>query len=260
MGRKLNISFFLIIFCFFSIVITFGQNDDNDKWSGFTVKIPLPKSENEDYSFLVEINDKSETKVSVVISDDFNFMAMEGKQDSLANFFSNLSPRTVNSKNKSKVQKPLSARKVYIKTDPSLMFFEIESIIKTIKKSGMNKIVLLVPRDSYNEQVQFVFPADFSKEPPFPNPLILITKIDLASMIFLNTESHGTVKDLTSLEKRLKEIFKERSDNATFRRGSYEVETTVLVGALRTTKVADIMKLINSIYNAGSDSVGILIK
>jgi len=90
-----------------------------------------------------------------------------------------------------------------------------------------------------------------------PNPLTLVVTVDNEDLLYLNSEPNGSMSDPGKLENRLKQIFKDRADNGVFRWGTNLIETAVFLRLSENTAVADLMKLVKVLRNAGSDWIGL---
>ena len=93
--------------------------------------------------------------------------------------------------------------------------------------------------------------------PPRPNPLTLIVSIDDESNILLNGEQHGSLSNPASLERILKQIFKDRENNGVWRQGTNTTEMTVVIKLQRNLIFTDLVKVASAVKRAGSDNIGL---
>jgi biopolymer transport protein ExbD len=73
----------------------------------------------------------------------------------------------------------------------------------------------------------------------------------------LNSEDVGNVTDTTQLQDRLRQIFKDRQEQGTFREGTNEVEKTLFIKAPRSLKYGDVVKVIDGLKVAGAQPIGL---
>ncbi len=93
---------------------------------------------------------------------------------------------------------------------------------------------------------------------PKPNPLTLVVSIDKSNLgLKLNSEDVGNVTDTTQLQDRLRQIFKDRQEQGTFREGTNEVEKTLFIKAPRSLKYGDVVKVIDGLKVAGAQPIGL---
>lgn len=90
-----------------------------------------------------------------------------------------------------------------------------------------------------------------------PNPLTLLLEADNEGLLYLNREPHGSLTDTGAIENLLKRIFKDRADNGVFREGTNLVETAIYIRLPENSSVADLMKIVKVLRNAGSDWIGL---
>ena len=105
--------------------------------------------------------------------------------------------------------------------------------------------------------------------PVNPNPLTLVVMIDKNLRLQLNkTGDVGGINDMGKLSAELTRIFKERTDNHTYKYEAVNqpaltehsrVERTVFIKAPRSIGYGEVTKVIDIIKGAGADPVGLQI-
>ena len=106
-------------------------------------------------------------------------------------------------------------------------------------------------------------PAEPKNEPQVnvkPNPLTLVVAINKdTKAVTLNNETFGDVTDTESLGNKLREIFKQRTDNGVFREGTNEVEKTLFIKSPKSVRYGDVVKIIDAVKAAGASPIGLQI-
>lgn len=97
------------------------------------------------------------------------------------------------------------------------------------------------------------------KKPPRPNPMTLVLTVDNEDRLYLNNEPHGSLSNTSELSNYLKSIFKDRENNGVFREATNVIETTVFLNPRDDLPIADLMKLVNVLREAGSDTVELVV-
>jgi biopolymer transport protein ExbD len=100
---------------------------------------------------------------------------------------------------------------------------------------------------------------DENQTPPRPNPLTLVVTVDKNLKLNLNNEGMGDVTDTSILSGKLREVFKERETNGTFREGTNEVEKTIFIKAPTSLRYVDVVKVIDAAKVAGAQPIGLQI-
>ena len=75
----------------------------------------------------------------------------------------------------------------------------------------------------------------------------------------LNTTPAGTVDDPSPLTTLLEGIFKERTNNGTFRENSNEIEKTLFIKSPKSVRYGDVVKVIDAAKSAGAQPIGLQI-
>lgn len=105
-------------------------------------------------------------------------------------------------------------------------------------------------------------PAE-SKEKGDPNPLSLVVSVDDKSQLKINnSETLGTIGDLSRLNAELVETFRQRTANGVIRQnagGAAEIEKTVFIRAPRSINYGEIAKVVDAVKGAGASPIGLQI-
>lgn len=130
-------------------------------------------------------------------------------------------------------------------------------------------IIFMVITPLKPSRFKALVPQPPSDIPVNPDPLTLVVMIDRNLRLRLNkTGDIGGINDMGKLSAELARIFKERTDNHTYR---YEaanqpaspeharVERTVFIKAPRSIEYGEVAKVIDIIKGAGADPVGLQI-
>lgn len=154
-------------------------------------------------------------------------------------------------------------RDAFLLASAQLTNGSFEQIRDTLQRAGVSELSLVVSRKGGQDEPIGVLrlhlqsiASGYQGAPALkPNPLSLRVKISAARGISLNTEWMGTVDDTSTLKSRLSAIFTDRQNNAVFREGTNQVETTVILTAEAALTFSDLVKVIDAIVGAGSDQV-----
>ncbi len=131
--------------------------------------------------------------------------------------------------------------------DVLLVLIIIFMVITPLKPSRFEAKVPAEPKDELTANVK-------------PNPLTLVVAINKdTKAITLNNEPFGDVSDPVALSNRLREIFKERENNAVFREGTNEVEKTIFLKSPRSVRYGDVIKVIDAAKSVGASPIGLQI-
>jgi biopolymer transport protein ExbD len=142
---------------------------------------------------------------------------------------------------------------VIIKPDRSLKYGALVNAVRAARDPSNLRVLVATDDDSFFLGVE---KNPDPKKRPYPNPLTLVVTLEDGEL-YLNNEPCGSLSDPTSLENKLKQIFKDRADNGVFRQGTNLVETAVFVKLPDSSSVAELMKLVKVVRNAGSDTIGL---
>ena len=131
--------------------------------------------------------------------------------------------------------------------DVLLVLLIIFMVISPLKPSRFEAKVPAEPKEQQNIEVK-------------PNPLTLVVNIARDTRaVSLNNESAGTVDDAEALTPKLREIFKTRENNGTFKEGTNEVEKTIFIKSPKSVHYGDVVKVIDAAKMAGAQPIGLQI-
>ena len=142
---------------------------------------------------------------------------------------------------------------VVVEANPELIMLDVFNPI-TLFRSDRTDIrvdvpngpTLLIPRT----------PKASAQLPLMPDPTTLEVNIDEKGLVTLNHEPIGHLPELGVLKSKLKEIFRDRDQNAVFRKGTYEIERTVTIKIpLLSHKFRDLIAVAIAVQEAGSDVI-----
>ncbi len=131
--------------------------------------------------------------------------------------------------------------------DVLLVLIIIFMVITPLKPSRFEAKVPAEPKDQPQVDVK-------------PNPLTLVIAINKdTKAITLNNEPFGDVTDTEPLGNKLREIFKQRTDNGVLREGTNEVEKTLFIKSPKSVRYGDVVKVIDAAKFAGGSPIGLQI-
>lgn len=205
-----------------------------------------------DFAFVINIDKDSNVTLTIQKTEDSQILANSSDTKSLADFFTRFS-KMQNSPSRTKPNDLLDPIFI-VEADSSLKYSEVINIIQSFRISPTQKIKLEISKDFY----VFVLPKPSQNNSELvPNPLALHISLDKDLKLDVNREEQGSLNDTSQLINFLKQIFRDREINGVFRVTSNEVETTVLVKAAPTVKFADVIKLMESLREAGAKPIGL---
>ena len=165
-------------------------------------------------------------------------------------------------------------RVIYIAADQKLDYGIITDLVGVIRKERIPAIDLLVGRRSADDSeapnalavTAAVLPDDtrLASPPRKPNPLVLVVSIGGDMQLKLNLDSIGSVTDTTQLGARLAQIFAERTKQHAYKPGMEtatnvneedRIEKTVIIKAPRSSKYADVIRVIDALRGSGANPV-----
>jgi len=130
--------------------------------------------------------------------------------------------------------------------DVLLVLLIIFMVISPLKPSRFEAKVPAEPKDQKNIDVK-------------PNPLTLVVNVARDGAVTLNNESVGRVDDADPLTNKLREIFKIRENQGTFKEGTNEVEKTIFIKSPKSVHYGDVVKVIDAAKSAGAQPIGLQI-
>lgn len=149
---------------------------------------------------------------------------------------------------------------VTVKADPSLKFDLVVKILKGARQA-LDRCFNVEASTHADDPYVYIFPEpkEANDLPVYPNPLLLVVRLDQNADITLNNERQGSLNDTSALEIVLERVFKERENDGVFRRGTNVVEKTVRLKAVPTARFGDIVKIVDALKQAGASPVGLQI-
>ncbi|MBC7898953.1 MAG: hypothetical protein H7070_02770 [Saprospiraceae bacterium] len=144
---------------------------------------------------------------------------------------------------------------VFIRPNPELDFKTVVDVVKSVRESGPSELTVVTP-DGHNLNIP-AEPKLTSEINVKPNPLTLVVSLDKSKNITLNNEESGSLSDPSPLIRRLKDIFRERTENAVFREGTYEIYKTVYIKSALSNTFADLIKIAKAVDESGADPLGL---
>jgi biopolymer transport protein ExbD len=143
--------------------------------------------------------------------------------------------------------------RVVLRIEPSVDLKTVFELLK-IARNGASELSVEFAEFSYLRIPPE--PDDRSRtEDLMPNPLFLIAALDTKGAVTLNNEASGTDKDLSTIESKLRDIFKERERQGIFRENTNDVEKTVFVRVPESARFADLISFAKAISRSGADSL-----
>jgi hypothetical protein len=146
---------------------------------------------------------------------------------------------------------------VVVKADmPSMDIRALVEMLKAERAKGPDELNVLVGGLTLNIGPE---PRVPDERPVYPNPLLLVVKVDAKGNIELNNEKQGSLSNVSTITNRLRQLFQERERSGTFRENSNEVEKTVSVRLDPGLKVSDLDKITTALDAAYADPMILLI-
>jgi biopolymer transport protein ExbD len=143
---------------------------------------------------------------------------------------------------------------VIIRSDRSLKYETLVKAARTARDPSNLRVMAATDDDTFYLGI----PEKPDQKIVFrPNVLRLLLTLDNEDLLYVNGEPHGWLSDPSEFERFLKQIFKARADNGVYRVGTNVVDTTVFFCLRDNSTVADLMKLVKVVRNAGSDTIGL---
>ena len=147
--------------------------------------------------------------------------------------------------------------RVVLRIDPLLDMLTVFDYVR-IARSGASELSVEVS-DYYSLNIA-PEPDDRIEIDVKPNPLFLIAGFDDKGSITLNNEAYGGLKDLSVIQQKLKNLFREREINGVFRENTNEIEKTVFLRVPESARFADVTSFAKAVADAGSDRLWLAIE
>ncbi len=149
---------------------------------------------------------------------------------------------------------------VSVKADPSLSFDLVVKILRGVRQA-LDKCINVEASTRTDDPYVYISPEpkEVNNMPVFPHPLRLVVQLKENGDISLNNERQGSMNNTSTLKTSLEKIFRDREDNAVFRKGTYVVEKTVSLKPVLSSKFGDIVKIVDALKEAGASPIGLQI-
>lgn len=129
-------------------------------------------------------------------------------------------------------------------------------------------IIFMVAAPSKPHRFETKLPAPpQSTQDVHPNPWTLVVSIQPDRTLMLNSLTEmGTVDDMTPLNSKLREVFRERVDNRAYRldmisrfdlSSQERIEKTVFIKAPRNIPYGEVTRVIDGLKGAGASPIGL---
>jgi len=150
--------------------------------------------------------------------------------------------------------------RVVIEVTPNVSMLAFWNPI-TLFRRGRTEIIVPVPTGIPNEADILLAVHWKVPEPNVdvkPSPFLLIVNVADDGKLSLNNEPAGTVSNTDRLVTQLKDIFKEREDNAVFREGTNDIEKSVtIVMPMSSRKFSDLVTVAQAVWLPGGDRISL---
>jgi hypothetical protein len=93
-----------------------------------------------------------------------------------------------------------------------------------------------------------------------PNPLFLLASFDEKGTVEFNREPTGSIKDLSVIGSKMRDIFRSREKNGVFREDSYEIEKSVFVRVPETARFGEATAFAKALADAGAEPLWLAIE
>jgi hypothetical protein len=157
----------------------------------------------------------------------------------------------------SKLFEPTIHPHVMVRAAPELDMKTVFDLLK-VARNGSSELSVEITDNSFLGVPPE--PRDPGEIEVKPNPLFLLAAFDDKGQVTLNNEAYGSLKDLSVIGSRLKQIFKEREDNGVFRENTNEIEKSVFVRATESARFADLSSFAKAISMSGGDRLWLAIE
>jgi biopolymer transport protein ExbD len=147
--------------------------------------------------------------------------------------------------------------RVMVRVAPEL---DIKTVIDLLKVARNGSAKLSVEITEHSFLLVPPEPPDRVELEVKPNPLFLLAAFDDKGLITLNNEASGSLKDLSIIGSKLKQVFKEREENGVFRENTNEIEKSVFLRAPESASFSHLASLANAISSIGGDRLWLAIE
>ena len=203
-----------------------------------------------DFAFVVQIDRDGRVGVRVQKSEDAEYLDAGGAAPNLNEFFKAFAAlQTAPAKTKARL-----APIVIVRADRELAYSRLLEVLGALRVAPEQKIKLQIAPSQY-----VVVPAPLPRQNVIlkPNPNMLLVRWEDDAKIRLNLDEMGTIADTAPLAAKLREVFKYREQYGVLREGTNEIETSVYIAAPPAAKFGDVIKLMQTIIDAGAGPLGL---
>lgn len=164
-----------------------------------------------------------------------------------------------------------ASRIVYIRAGYFLDYGQVAKVIDSLRKVGVSRIGLSVESAAGAggpSVLRLQIPPEPNENDDLsklkPNPLTLVVSISKDLKLKLNQELVGNLDEPTKLTQMLSDVLQKRKEQHVYKPGmetrndvseDERVEKTVVVKAQRSTRYADVVRLIDAIKGAGANPI-----
>lgn len=211
---------------------------------------PVPAATEKDFLFVVRIDKDSNVTLNVQNVANSDVWQKDNESSSLNKFFKEFS-RLQQAKTPGDLKNSLDPA-IIVKADSSLDFGQIVEVIQDVRVSGKKTVRLEIVENLYAT----VPPKPDNKTVTVkPNPLFLLVTLEKDFKIRLNQDETGDFENISPLREKLREIFDDREKNFILREGTNEIEKTVVVKVPLLVKFNDLIRLVQSLAEAGASPI-----
>lgn len=208
----------------------------------------IPEPELTPYTFIVEIAADKNVRIQVVTGYESWAPGPATLKKALAEYIAMQDPKFF------RIAEPA---RVVVRAASSLDMKTLMEFLK-IARNGASELSVEVT-EFYSLKIPDE-PKDLLESDVKPNPLFLLAAFDDKGAVTLSNEPFGSVQDLSGIQLKLKNVFKERETNGVFRENTNEIEKTVFVRAPESARFADVISFAKALGDIGSDHLWLAIE
>ena len=164
--------------------------------------------------------------------------------------------RSVATQESKPFEPPIHPR-VIVRVAPELDMKTVVDLLK-IARNGASELSVEITDHSFLRVPPE--PTDPGELDVKPNPLFLLASFDDKGLVTLNNEASGSLKELSLLGSKLKQVFKDREENGVFRENTNEIEKTVFIRAPESARFFDLISFATTISGAGGDRLWLAVE
>jgi biopolymer transport protein ExbD len=158
---------------------------------------------------------------------------------------------------------PPDRREIYLNADDNIPHEKLVQVMDLIRKADIDRVGLIaVNEDRAGKRNAGGFEVKLPAEPSAkhqvakPNPLTIVAQLRPDGRLLLNGDDEGKISDTQKLEQHLKDIFRQREENAVFRPDTDEIEKTIFLKAPKSAKYIEVLKLLSALRRSGAQPIG----